>query len=40
MVYAIAREAGVGMPTFFGYIAWSGLILLPLFAVTTLLFVR
>jgi Na+/H+ antiporter NhaD/arsenite permease-like protein len=40
MVYAIAREAGVGMPTFFGYIAWSGLILLPLFAVATLLFVR
>ena len=40
MVYAIARESGIGMPTFFGYIAWSGLILLPLFAVATLLFVR
>jgi Na+/H+ antiporter NhaD/arsenite permease-like protein len=40
MVYAIAREAGVGMPTFFGYIAWSGLILLPAFALVTLLFLR
>ncbi len=40
MVYAIARAAGVGMPTFFGYIAWSGLILLPAFALVTLLFLR
>jgi Na+/H+ antiporter NhaD/arsenite permease-like protein len=30
-VYAIARNAGVRMPGFFGYMAWSGLVLLPTF---------
>ena len=40
MVYAIARRAGVGMPSFFGYMVWSGLILLPLFVVLTFLFFR
>ncbi|HEY8579528.1 MAG TPA: sodium:proton antiporter, partial [Beijerinckiaceae bacterium] len=38
MVYAIARQAGVRMPSFFGYMLWSGAILLPLFVVITLLF--
>jgi Na+/H+ antiporter NhaD/arsenite permease-like protein len=38
MVRAIAEESGVEMPSFFGYMAWSGLILLPLFALLTLLF--
>ena len=33
MVAAIAREEGVPMPTFFGYMAWSGAVLLPVFAV-------
>ena len=32
MVYAMARDAGVKMPGFFGYMLWSGGILLPLFA--------
>ena len=40
MVYAIARRAGVLMPSFFGYMLWSGLILLPLFALLTLIFFR
>ena len=40
MVYAIARSAGVPMPSFFGYMLWSGTILIPLFALVTLLFVR
>jgi Na+/H+ antiporter NhaD/arsenite permease-like protein len=31
MVKAIAEEAGVKMPSFFGYMAYSGLILVPLF---------
>lgn len=35
MVAAIAREEGVPMPTFFGYMAWSGAILLPVFAAVT-----
>lgn len=35
MVYAIARRAGVRMPGFFGYMAWSGGILVPLFLVLT-----
>jgi len=40
MVKAIAEEQGVSMPSFFGYMAWSCTILLPLFAVVTLLFFR
>ena len=35
MVKAIAEDRGVKMPSFFGYMAWSGAILLPLFAVMT-----
>ena len=38
MVAAIAREDGVPMPSFFGYMAWSGAVLLPLFAAITWLF--
>jgi Na+/H+ antiporter NhaD/arsenite permease-like protein len=38
MVAAIAREDGVRMPTFFGYMAWSGAVLLPLFAAITWIF--
>lgn len=38
MVYAIAKNAGVGMPTFFGYLLWSGAILLPIFAIVTFIF--
>jgi Na+/H+ antiporter NhaD/arsenite permease-like protein len=40
MVKAIAEDRGVKMPSFFGYMAWSGAILIPLFLVTTLLFFR
>ncbi len=40
MVYAIARSAGVKMPSFFGYMAWSGAILLPIFVLVTLVFFR
>jgi len=35
MVKAIAEDRGVKMPSFFGYMAWSVGILLPLFAVMT-----
>lgn len=38
MVYAIARQAGVNMPSFFGYMLWSGAVLIPLFGLITLLF--
>ena len=37
MVASIARNRGVKMPSFFGYMAWSGLILLPCFALLTIL---
>jgi len=37
MVYAIAEESGIRMPTFFGYMLWAGLVLVPLFALLTLL---
>ncbi len=40
MVYAIAREGGVKMPSFFGYLLWSGGILVPAFLAATLLFFR
>jgi Na+/H+ antiporter NhaD/arsenite permease-like protein len=40
MVYAIARNGGIKMPSFFGYMLWSGFILVPLFIVTTFLFFR
>jgi len=38
MVKAIAEEAGVRMPSFFGYMAWSCGILLPIFTLLTLIF--
>ena len=38
MVKAIAEEAGVRMPSFFGYMAWSCGILLPIFVLLTLIF--
>ncbi|RUY63555.1 sodium:proton antiporter, partial [Mesorhizobium sp. M7A.F.Ca.CA.001.05.1.1] len=38
MVYAIARHRGVKMPGFFGYMAWSGLVLIPTFLVAGFLF--
>ena len=40
MVYAIARGAGVRMPSFLGYMAWSGAVLLPLFGIVTTIFFR
>jgi Na+/H+ antiporter NhaD/arsenite permease-like protein len=39
MVKSIAEEAGVAMPSFFGYIAYSAAFLLPLFTVVALLLV-
>jgi Na+/H+ antiporter NhaD/arsenite permease-like protein len=38
MVKSIAERHGVAMPSFFGYMGWSGLFLLPTFALITLLF--
>jgi Na+/H+ antiporter NhaD/arsenite permease-like protein len=39
MIFAIATERGVKMPSFFGYMAWSAAILLPVFAILTVVFV-
>jgi Na+/H+ antiporter NhaD/arsenite permease-like protein len=38
MVKAIAESAGVRMPSFFGYMAYSTAVLLPLFVVVTFVF--
>ncbi len=38
MVKSIAEEAGVKMPSFFGYMAYSAGILIPVFILVTLLF--
>src|SRR5262249_3253862 len=40
MVRAIAEENGVKMPSFFGYLAYSVGILLPLFVLVALVFFR
>jgi Na+/H+ antiporter NhaD/arsenite permease-like protein len=40
MVKAIAEEGGVKMPSFFGYMLYSGVVLVPLFIVVTLIFFR
>jgi len=39
MVYAIATERGVKMPSFFGYMLWSGAALLPVWVLLTILVV-
>ncbi len=38
MVKAIAESAGIRMPSFVGYMAYSALVLLPVFALVTVLF--
>jgi len=40
MVKAIAEENGIKMPSFFGYMAWSMAILIPIFVVVSLVFFR
>lgn len=40
MVKAIAEQSGVKMPSFFGYMLYSGAILIPLFVVLTFVFFR
>jgi Na+/H+ antiporter NhaD/arsenite permease-like protein len=40
MVKSIAESRGVRMPSFLGYLGWSMLVLLPLYALLTLLFFR
>lgn len=40
MVYAIASERGVKMPSFFGYMLWAAAVLLPVFALLTVVFIE
>jgi Na+/H+ antiporter NhaD/arsenite permease-like protein len=40
MVFAIARDNGVRMPSFFGYMLWSGSVLVPVFILCGLIFFR
>jgi Na+/H+ antiporter NhaD/arsenite permease-like protein len=40
MVKAIAEDRGIRMPSFFGYMLWSGAVLIPLFVVITLIWFR
>ncbi|MDP2034945.1 MAG: sodium:proton antiporter [Polaromonas sp.] len=40
MVKAIAEDRGVKMPSFFGYMAWSGAVLIPLFVVMTFIWFK
>lgn len=40
MVKAIAEHRGVRMPSFFGYMAWSVCVLIPLFILMTLIWYR
>jgi len=38
MVKAIAEQSGVKMPSFFGYMVWAGIFLVPCFVLVTFLF--
>jgi len=40
MVYAIAKSGGIKMPSFFGYMLWSGAVLIPTFVLMTFVFFR
>ena len=40
MVRAIAKQNGVKMPTFLGYVAWSFAVLIPCFLIVTFVFFR
>ena len=40
MVKAIAEDRGVAMPSFFGYMLWSGCVLIPLFVLMTFIWFR
>ena len=40
MVKAVAEDRGIKMPSFFGYMAWSCAVLLPLFIVMTFIWFR
>jgi len=40
MVKAVVEEAGIRMPSIFGYMAWSCGILVPLFVLLTVIFFR
>ena len=40
MVKSIAEQSGIRMPSFFGYMLWSVAILVPLFVIVTLVFLR
>ena len=39
MVKSIAEENGIKMPSFFGYMLWSLLILVPCFIIINLIFI-
>jgi Na+/H+ antiporter NhaD/arsenite permease-like protein len=40
MVKAIVEDRGIRMPSFFGYMAWSGVVLIPLFVLMTFIWMR
>jgi len=40
MVKAIAEDRGIRMPSFFGYMLWSGAVLIPLFVIMTFIWFR
>lgn len=40
MVKAIVEDRGLRMPSFFGYMAWSTVVLLPLFGLVTFIWMR
>jgi Na+/H+ antiporter NhaD/arsenite permease-like protein len=40
MVRSVAEESGLKMPGFFGYMLYSGLVLIPLFVAVTFIFLR
>ena len=40
MVKSIANQSNINMPSFFGYMRWSISLLIPLFIIDSLVFIR
>jgi Na+/H+ antiporter NhaD/arsenite permease-like protein len=40
MIYAIAVERGIRMPSFFGYMLWAGAVMLPPLVLLTIVLSR
>ena len=40
MVKAVCQERGIAMPSFFGYMGWAAILLMPIYLLLTVIFFR